>query len=163
ELGLLLELGFHRDVLHDRVAARACEVAHLVRAALPEDPLALRVTGEAHRVTLLDGRLVVLRERDHPADAPAASRVGVLLARTVAVLAAEALARVAGLVQEEPAHLGVRELLVLFRVTALAGLRAGVTGGQRRGRRLGRLLGGCGRRHADERERQREGGDGTGG
>src|SRR5262249_43938280 len=50
ELGLLLELGFRRDVLHDRVAARACEVAHLVRAALPEDPLALRVTGEAHRV-----------------------------------------------------------------------------------------------------------------
>src|SRR6266540_4749869 len=96
-------------ILHHLVATRARDVARLVRAALPEDPGPLGVTGETDLVPLIDRRRVVLRERDHaPGDFRAAG-LDVRLARAMAVLAGEALLGVARLVEEETTHLGVRE------------------------------------------------------
>jgi hypothetical protein len=101
---------------------------------------------EADLVPLLHRRGVVFGECDHAADALAAARFGVRPARSVAILAGQPLEHVAGLLEEEPAHLRVREPVPGVLVTALAGLRAGVSGrqfggGRRRWRRGDWLLG----------------------
>src|SRR5262247_4075771 len=97
DLGHPGELVARRDIVHHGVAAGAPHVARVVRAALPEEVRPLRVAGGAHGVALLDRRLVVLGEGDHPAHAFTAARLDVLLPGPVTGLAAQALHHVAGL------------------------------------------------------------------
>src|SRR5262249_1820874 len=104
---------------------------------------------------LLDGRLVVLGERDQAADALAPAGLHVLLTGPVAVLAREPLGRVPRPLEEEAAHPRRLELVIRLFVAALSRLGADVPGGApvlarcllsrrllRRGWLRGRLLGG---------------------
>src|SRR5262245_46901006 len=122
-LGQLVPRG---DVVHQRVAAGAGDVAGLVGAALPEDPLALGVAVEADLVALRDRRGIVLGERDQPALSLATARLHVRLAGTMAVLAGVLLVGVARLEEEDASHPGPGELVVCLCVAALAGLRTHV-------------------------------------
>src|SRR5262249_60770930 len=96
---------------------------------------ALVVARGADLIALIDGCLVVLRERDHPADALTAALFHVVFARTVAAFAARALLGAARMLQHEPPHLRRGEPVPLVLVTSLARLRPDVAGvsGQRRG------------------------------
>src|SRR6266511_863252 len=126
DLGRPGELMTWGDFFHHLVATGARHAARLVRAALPEEMGTLGVARGAHGVALFDGRLVVLGERDHPADALASARLDVLLTRAVTILAAHALSGISRLLEEQAAHPGRLELLERLFVAALAGLRADV-------------------------------------
>src|SRR5712691_9492137 len=102
------ELVAGRDVLHDRVTARARDVARLVAAALPEEAGALRVAREALRIALIDRGGVLLGEGDQPAD-DLPARIPVGFAGPVAALAAHALPRRARVLEEETSHVSLRE------------------------------------------------------
>src|SRR5262245_14332749 len=159
------------DVVHQGVAIGARDVAGLMAAALPEDAFALGVAVEADLVALQDRRGIVLGKRDEAALALASARLHVGLPGAVAVLAGVLRVGVAGLVEEEPAHPRLGELVPCLLVAALASVRPHVVVGGRRGsgggrlgrllgddQRLGRLLGG-GRRRQTEQEAHAERGE----
>src|SRR5712691_7076553 len=119
------ELVAGRDVLHDRVTARARDVARLVAAALPEEAGALRVAREALRIALIDRGGVLLGEGDQSAD-DLPARIPVGFAGPMAALASHTLPRGARMLEEETSHVGLGECLERRLVTFLAGVCPGV-------------------------------------
>src|SRR5712692_3886929 len=133
----LVHLGqvvLHRDVFHHPVAAGARDVAAGMRAALPEEAVALPVTVETDGVAHRDRRGIVPREADHPALAPAATGLHVRLPRAVTGLTGVAFLRVARSTQEEASHLRLRERRSDGGMAGPAELDADVALGWRRGR-----------------------------
>src|SRR5262249_2538407 len=83
-------------ICHDRVAIRAGKPARFMRAAAPQDAIALFMTAQADRVEFVGRmRLIVEAERDDPADSASAARLHVQRAGAVAGLAVRPLLRVA--------------------------------------------------------------------